>query len=251
MSSDKFAAAYAAAEALTVPKPGGPAAFGGMSQQREQHAKQSGEIRAMARSRILERMEEFVREARLKFLKPKVTRTVMKDSFEANGLYVTPVVQVASGAELVPLDARWHLQHVRPTGKWHLPFVSGDELDEVLARAALGDVLPQLEELQRQADEHWASVGARASEIEREYRAKSSPRERKEFRRKMAKALRECRDLVDEDPDFIMKVMKLDFHELETLAKFARRNPADMAIAEVEDVRLALDELRVAGVMES
>ncbi len=212
----------------------------------------------------MERMERIVREGRLKLLKPKVTRKPVGDSIRCNGLWVTPEVQLVAGAELLEVKMKSDLDHEWVGNpNWRIPYVlyrsavrlglnfSHDRVTDEIARAVLGDVLEQLGALQRQLAAHWADVGERAPAVEQEYRGRRTAKDRKEFRRKMANALKECKHLVDEPPDFILKVMQLNYGELEVLSKFAKRNPADLPIVEVEDVEMALNDLRVAGVMES
>lgn len=74
---------------------------------------------------------------------------------------------------------------------------------------------------------------------------------RSTFRKKMSRALRECEDLLDEDPDLVLRVMKLSPGDLKALSKFAERNEQDLDLIDVEDVRACLDELKVSRTLGS
>ena len=80
---------------------------------------------------------------------------------------------------------------------------------------------------------------------------KTSGRERKALQKKFARALEGAGDLVDADPEAVMKFFKIGWADLKLLSRFVKRNSADVAIVEVEDIVEAQNLARVGKVMKA
>lgn len=212
---------------------------------------------------VLERMERILKDATIRFKKPKITKADAGGSIQVDSLYVTPCAQLVSGAELLNINHRHDLDYVGNNGMWFIPRVfygNGINLgltfhhvqvEEILAKAVLSDVQGRLDELLAKLAIHWLKTESCAPQIVSKYRARYGVKDCAEFRKKMVKALRKCPGLVDESPELVLRVMQLDHSELLALADFAKGSLADIPIVNVEDVKMVLDELRVSGVMES
>lgn len=126
-----------------------------------------------------------------------------------------------------------------------------DHVRAELKRIFLHGLDERADVLKAELEGRWKQLEHEGPEIVRNHFAKRGGMIRKEFRERMVKAVKDCDTMLDEDPEFVLRVMQLTPRELEVLAKFSKRNESDLELVTPDDVREVLDIARVQGVQGS
>lgn len=197
-------------------------------------------------------------------LKPEVTPD--EGVFQYMGLYVSPRAKLTDGRFSVELSGRLDLAFQDGDLDPYIPaaVVAGvsdkdfigladlpDGLIEPFVRGVRDGLEPFWIKHQEDYSAHWTSVSQGLKEIvEASVRSRRS-RVRKGFRSKMASALIGCEAILDEDPEFLLRIMKLEPAELISIVNAAADCRSDLIVATAEDVQDVLNDMRVRRTMES
>lgn len=202
------------------------------------------------------------------FRKEKTTSAFFDDGLVSAGVgrSVMPQVFVKIGDDIIQVKSRWDVMPVRLDSagtvihKIPVPLQTASQVSLVGPAAKwTKEVLELLEEgcggrlavVEAQVLAEWAKVEGSVQEISSAHLRKSANRERTAFVKKMADMLSKSPGLTDVSPGAVLSIFRLGAAEIDLLAKFTKRNRADIAVAELDDVVLAQQLSRVEQVLKS
>ena len=218
---------------------------------------------------------EFCKNCKVKVSKPKVIRGLKHSHMTMMGRTIKPQVLLVTAEmnlrveSLRDIDTQevaydWTVgthgtEFIRPkipslghkitSHNLQLPINLQSYMTEVVD-AFLEEASDNWQEVTDKIRAHWKDVESRLEEIVLAHFAKKGPKERQIFQEKFAAVLAQTTGLIDVPADAILAVFKLGCQEIETLAKFVRKNDADVDLVELEDIVLAQNTGRVKTVME-
>jgi hypothetical protein len=107
------------------------------------------------------------------------------------------------------------------------------------------------EDVVQKVEAYFQKMESSVEEIVNTHLSKHRSKERLAFQEKLSKCLLQTKELIDAPPEAIHAIFKLGGAEILQLAKFTKRNNADIDLVEIEDIMAAQDDARVKTVMES
>jgi hypothetical protein len=203
------------------------------------------------------KVTSFIQNCTIQIKKPSILRTA--SYWEASRIPAYQFLYVKPNVELTYLETCISI-HIPDTIDNNLKFAR--EIVEIptnvniiepekLLLEFFPEEIVRLDEIRKIFQNEFDRVKRETPDIVKEFRGRRTASEKRRFQTKLAKLLDSFPNLVDVPPNILLAFMTINEEDTHALEKFAKRNRADVFVADEEDVIEAQKLGKVKKILES